>query len=146
MQIHNIKKNKSNRKAKAVGRGGKRGKTSGKGTKGQNARSGKKRRPEMRDFIKKFPKLRGRGRNFLKSIQKANLVVGLSAIDSNFSDGESVTVASLSTKGILNSRSGKIPVVKIVAGGNLKKKLSFSGLKVSSTAKEAIEKAGGSIS
>jgi len=37
-------------------------------------------------------------------------------------------------------------VVKIVAGGNLKKKLSFSGLKVSSTAKEAIEKAGGSIS
>jgi len=89
MQIHNIKKNKSNRKAKAVGRGGKRGKTSGKGTKGQNARSGKKRRPEMRDFIKKFPKLRGRGRNFLKSIQKANLVVGLSAIDSNFSYGVS---------------------------------------------------------
>ena len=35
-----------------VGRGGKRGKTSGRGTKGQNARAGHRKRPEMRDIIK----------------------------------------------------------------------------------------------
>ena len=45
MQTHNLKRNKSNRKAKQVGRGGARGKTSGRGTKGQNARSGRKKRP-----------------------------------------------------------------------------------------------------
>ena len=51
----------------AVGRGGKRGKTSGRGTKGQNARAGRKKRPEMRDFIKRIPKLRGRGKSPFKS-------------------------------------------------------------------------------
>lgn len=56
-------------KSVQVGRGGKRGKTSGKGTKGQNARAGRKKRPEIRDFIKRFPKLRGRGKNSLKSFQ-----------------------------------------------------------------------------
>jgi large subunit ribosomal protein L15 len=66
MQFNNIKKNSSNRKAKQVGRGGTRGKTSGRGTKGQNARSGRKKRPEMRDVIKRLPKLRGRGKNSLK--------------------------------------------------------------------------------
>lgn len=67
MQMHNIKKNKHNRKARQVGRGGTRGKTAGRGTKGQNARAGRKKRPEMRDIIKRFPKLRGRGKNSLKS-------------------------------------------------------------------------------
>ncbi|MEK9185284.1 MAG: hypothetical protein AAB863_00775 [Patescibacteria group bacterium] len=67
MQMHNLKRNKHNRKAKQVGRGGTRGKTSGRGTKGQNARAGRKKRPEMRDIIKRFPKLRGRGKHSLKS-------------------------------------------------------------------------------
>lgn len=53
-----------------MGRGGKHAKTSGRGTKGQNARAGAKKRPEIRDTIKRFPKLRGRGKNSLKSIQK----------------------------------------------------------------------------
>jgi large subunit ribosomal protein L15 len=66
MQFNNLKKNKSNRKAKQVGRGGTRGKTSGRGTKGQNARSGRKKRPEMRDIIKRLPKLRGRGKHSFK--------------------------------------------------------------------------------
>ena len=69
MQFHNLERNKSNRKSRQVGRGGKRGKTSGRGTKGQNARSGRKKRPEIRDTIKHVPKLRGRGRSSLKSLQ-----------------------------------------------------------------------------
>lgn len=52
-----------------MGRGGTRGKTAGRGTKGQNARAGRKKRPELRDFIKHVPKLRGRGRSSLKSRQ-----------------------------------------------------------------------------
>lgn len=42
-----------------VGRGGKHAKTSGRGGKGQTARAGNKRRPELRDIIKKLPKNRG---------------------------------------------------------------------------------------
>jgi large subunit ribosomal protein L15 len=69
MQFHKLKRKTPNKKAKQVGRGGTRGKTSGRGTKGQNARAGHKKRPETRDIIKRFPKLRGRGVNSLKSIQ-----------------------------------------------------------------------------
>lgn len=69
MQFHTLKPKTKRKKSVQVGRGGKRGKTSGKGTKGQNARAGRKKRPELRDFIKRFPKLRGRGKNSLKSFQ-----------------------------------------------------------------------------
>lgn len=67
MQFHTLKPRTKNKKSRQVGRGGKRGKTSGRGTKGQNARAGRKKRPEMRDIIKRIPKLRGRGVNSLKS-------------------------------------------------------------------------------
>ena len=69
MQFHTLKSKTKRTKSRQVGRGGKRGKTSGKGTKGQNARAGRKKRPELRDFIKRFPKLRGRGKSSLKSFQ-----------------------------------------------------------------------------
>jgi large subunit ribosomal protein L15 len=69
MQFHELKPKTKRKKGKTVGRGGTRGKTAGRGTKGQNARAGHKKRPELRDFIKRFPKLRGRGKHSLKSIQ-----------------------------------------------------------------------------
>jgi len=71
MQIHNLKRIHKNRKDRIVGRGGKHAKTSGRGGKGQTARSGNKRRPELRDIIKRLPK--NRGYQF-KSIQKSFLV------------------------------------------------------------------------
>lgn len=67
MQIHNLKRTHKNKKDRLVGRGGKHAKTSGRGGKGQTARAGNKRRPELRDIIKKLPK--NRGYRF-KSIQK----------------------------------------------------------------------------
>jgi ribosomal protein L15 len=70
MQFHTLKSKTKRRHARQVGRGGTRGKTSGRGTKGQNARAGHKKRPELRDFIKRVPKLRGRGKSSLKSFQK----------------------------------------------------------------------------
>ncbi|MEK7569526.1 MAG: hypothetical protein AAB500_01380 [Patescibacteria group bacterium] len=65
-----------------VGRGGKHAKTSGRGGKGQTARAGNKRRPELRDIIKKLPK--NRGYKF-KSIRKAKVVSGESAGKKSFS-------------------------------------------------------------
>ena len=59
MQIHNLKRKNKNKKDRLVGRGGKHAKTSGRGGKGQTARAGNKRRPELRDIIKKLPKNRG---------------------------------------------------------------------------------------
>ena len=59
MQIHNLKRLHKNKKDRIVGRGGKHAKTSGRGGKGQTARAGNKRRPELRDIIKKLPKNRG---------------------------------------------------------------------------------------
>lgn len=69
MQFHSLKRRTKNKKARQVGRGGTRGKTAGRGTKGQNARAGRKKRPELRDIIKRVPKLRGRGVSSLKSFQ-----------------------------------------------------------------------------
>jgi len=59
MQIHNLKREHKNKKDRIIGRGGKHAKTSGRGGKGQTARAGNKRRPELRDIIKKLPKNRG---------------------------------------------------------------------------------------
>ncbi|MDP2641825.1 MAG: uL15 family ribosomal protein [bacterium] len=69
MQFHNLKAKSKRKRSRQVGRGGTRGKTAGRGTKGQNARAGHKKRPEMRDIIKRIPKLRGRGKSSLKSRQ-----------------------------------------------------------------------------
>lgn len=71
MQIHNLKRVHKNKKDRIVGRGGKHAKTSGRGGKGQTARAGNKRRPELRDIIKKLPKNRGYS---FKSIQKVFLL------------------------------------------------------------------------
>lgn len=66
MQIHNLKRKNKNKKDRLIGRGGKHAKTAGRGGKGQTARAGNKRRPELRDIIKKLPKLRGYRFNSVK--------------------------------------------------------------------------------
>lgn len=116
MQFHNLKKNKANRGAKQVGRGGTRGKTSGRGTKGQNARSGRKKRPEMRDIIKRLPKLRGRGKNFLKSIKAKPVPINISRVKEFFKEGEEINAKTLLEKGLIKTRNGRIPKVKILNG------------------------------
>ena len=68
MQTDDLKRSHKNKKDRLVGRGGKHAKTSGRGGKGQTARAGNKRRPELRDIIKKLAK--NRGYRF-KSVKKA---------------------------------------------------------------------------
>jgi len=68
MQIHNLKRLHKNKKDRIVGRGGKHAKTAGRGGKGQTARAGNKRRPELRDIIKKLPKNRGYKFNSVRKV------------------------------------------------------------------------------
>lgn len=139
MQFHNLKRNTKNRKPKQVGRGGTRGKTSGRGTKGQNARAGRKKRPEMRDIIKRLPKLRGRGKNFLKSRFEENVAVKLSVLEAKFNTGETVNPKTLLEKGIVKTKNGKIPKIKILADRKGKKSFVFEGVKMSEKAKKLNE-------
>ncbi len=142
MQIHNVKRNTKQKKHTQLGRGGRHGKTSGRGGKGQTARAGNKRRPQLRDVIKKIPKLRGYK---FASIQKAFYPVNLEALESSFNAGETVTVETLVAKGVVRFKSEKNPRVKILGRGTLTKKLMVKGCTMSETAKAAIEKAGGSV-
>ena len=104
MQIHNLKRQHKNKKDRLVGRGGKHAKTSGRGGKGQTARAGNKRRPELRDIIKKLPK--NRGYQF-KSIRKP-LVVKTDKILSV--EGKIETFSSLRKR--LGIKGGKIVIKK----------------------------------
>lgn len=145
MQLHQLSRTNKNRAARQVGRGGKRGKTSGRGTKGQKARSGRKLRPEMRDIIKKLPRMRGRGKNSFKSIQEKTITVNLSVLDRAFSANETVSPKILIEKKVVRSVGNISPRIKILSDGELTKALSISGCAFSASAKTKIEKAGGSI-
>ena len=138
--MHNLKRTTRRKKGQLVGRGGKRGKTSGRGTKGQKARAGHKMRPEMRDFIMKVPKLRGYR---FKSRQKKALPISLESIEKFYQVGETVSPESLKAKGLIEMEAGAFPRVKILSDGELSKKLNIVGCEFSLKAKEKIEKAGG---
>jgi len=142
MQLNTLKRQHPNKKARQVGRGGTRGKTSGRGGKGQTARAGNKRRPEIRDIIKKLPKLRGYR---FKSTSKTKMSpVNVQALNV-FETGAVVTPASLLEKELIRRVGGILPEVKILGTGEISKKLSIVDCKVSASARTKIEKAGGSI-
>lgn len=146
MQLHELKRKTENKEIKRVGRGGGRGKTSGRGTKGQNARAGHKKRPDIRETLKKLPKRRGRGIAGLISIQNKALIINLSDLDAAFAAGDTVSPKVLLERGLIRTRKGvALPKVKVLGDGELTKKLTFSGFTLSGSAKEKIEKAGGSI-
>jgi len=142
MQLHQIKRNNPNKKSIRIGRGGKRGKTAGRGTKGQNARAGHRKRPEIRDLIKKLPKKRGYR---FKSFQDKPVVINLSVLEANFADKAVVTPAELVKKALIRNKRGTAPMVKILSNGILTKKIIMSGCLFSNSTKEKIEKAGGKI-
>lgn len=144
MQLHELIRKTPNKKEKRVGRGGKRGKTSGRGTKGQKARSGHKMRPAIREILKKLPKQRGYAFN---SIQAPALVVNLKSLEVSFKAGEIVNPKVLAERGLIRVRknASSAPVVKILGTGELTKKLVIAGCTLSASARAAVEKAGGSI-
>ena len=147
MQVHNLRKSNLSRQAKRVGRGGKRGKTSGRGMKGQNARQGNSKRPEMRDVIKKIPKLRGQGihGNRSRAIMTSPAAVNVALLERTFQVGETVSPRTLLQRGVISHRKGTMPLVKILGSGELSKKLSVRDCLVSQTAREKITQAGGGV-
>jgi large subunit ribosomal protein L15 len=145
MQINNLQRKTPNKKRMIVARGGKRGKTAGRGTKGQKARAGHKIRPEIRDVIKRIPKMRGRGKNSNLSIQEKPLVITLDQLNKAFENGDIITRDRLVEKGIISIRNGKVPLVKILSTGELTRKVTIKDIPVSSAVKEKIHKAGGIV-
>ena len=132
MKIHELKRNTKRKKAKIIGRGGKRGTYSGRGIKGQLARSGHKLRPELRDIIKKLPKLRGYR---FASRQKKPAIVNLEDLEKNYSAGETVSPQTLWERGLVRKTGGRLPKVKILGVGELSKTLLFKDCAISANAK-----------
>jgi len=142
LTLHTIKPfSGSKKKVKRVGRGlGSTGTYSGRGQKGQKARSGGKKGLKllgMRRIIMSTPKLSG-----FKSPYPKMVAVNIKDLEKKFNDGERVTPKTLLEKGLV----GKMKVeVKILGSGEMKKKLTIAGCAVSASAKEKIEKVGGKI-
>ena len=143
MKLHELKPAEGSRKVRnRVGRGigSGNGKTSGKGHKGQNARSGGGVRPGFEGgqnpLFRRLPK-----RGFTNINRKEYAIVNLDALN-RFEDGAEVTAALLLETGIVsNEKAG----IKILGHGTLSKKLTVKAHKFSASAKEAIENAGGTI-
>ncbi|MEI8062109.1 MAG: uL15 family ribosomal protein [bacterium] len=145
MQMHNLKAKTKRKTSNQIGRGGKRGKTSGRGTKGQKARAGHKIRPELRDYIKKLPKLRGHGKNTNFSIQTKPVIINLGDLESVYKAGETVTPTTLIKKGLLSTAKGRNPSVKVLLNGTISIKLNIKNCTVSEGVKALIEKVGGTV-
>jgi len=142
MQLHQLKPIHKKKKRKRIGRGGKRGTYSGRGIKGQKARAGAKFQPAIRELIKKYPKLRGYRFN---SRNQELAVINVEILEKKFEEKEKVNPKILLNKGLVRRIKGKIPKVKILAKGEIKKSLIIENCQISKQASDKIKKAGGQI-
>ena len=159
MDLSRLKPNTPRKSQKRVGRGGKRGFTSGHGTKGQKGRAGASVKPGFRGADNRlwqlFPKQRGaskkpgKGGNnrihvkhrFFQLKHDKPSVVNLFDLN-KFISGETITPEILLKSGLVyKTKKG----VKVLGNGELKTKLNFTGLTISKTARAKIEKLGGII-
>ncbi|MBI2612274.1 50S ribosomal protein L15 [Candidatus Kaiserbacteria bacterium] len=150
-QLHRPKNLKRGKQRVGRGQSSGRGKQSGRGGKGQTARAGAKIRPEWRDIIKRLPKRRGFGKNRGRTVVGTRpdaLALSVGRLEKLFESGATVSSATLSERGV---GGRKFRSVKIVGPSNslgasgFTKKLTIKGIAVSTSARAAIEKAGGSI-
>lgn len=143
MQLHEIKPKIKKPSKKRIGRGGKRGTYSGKGNKGQKSRAGtNKSQPLIRRIIKRYPKLRGY--NFGRKSSEVE-IINISVIQERFEKGELISPKTLLEKKLVQKKRGKIPIIKILGNGEIKKNIIIQDCLVSKSAKEKIEKAGGEV-
>lgn len=145
MQLHDLKPAAGAKKSrKRIGRGGSSGQgtTAGKGHKGQKARSGGSIKPGFEGgqmpLYRRLPKRGFNNERFATVFE----IVNLDVIEERFEAGETVNAETLKAKGLIdNNKDG----VKILGNGEISKKLKFEVAKISASAKEKIEKAGGEI-
>jgi large subunit ribosomal protein L15 len=137
MQLHTIQPYTERDTKKRVGRGGKRGTTSGRGQKGQNARAGHKKKPAMWETLIRTPKKRG-----YKNKPKAAPAEHLNLDSLKNVKEQKITKEVLLALGLISSASAS---VKILGRGEISSAHEFVGFEVSASAAEKIKKAGGSI-
>ena len=140
MKLHEIQPTTPLKKRKRVGRGGKRGTYSGKGMKGQKARSGAKLTPL---FAGGAPTLTGRGSKVYHKLRGQHnsvdtrgtdkAIVNISTLAKKFENGEVVSPETLMEKGIVTKN---VSVIKILGNGQTDKKFKFDGVTLSSTVQE----------
>jgi len=144
MNLSHITKIKAKSKKRVgLGHGSGRGKTAGRGTKGQKARNKVAIYFEggALPLTKRLPFLRGKGRN--RSLQEKAYAINVQALNV-FPKGTIVTVDSLAKQGIVELESAKQKGVKILGDGELVVALTVK-LPVSKGAAEKIKKAGGTV-
>ncbi len=133
------------KKRKRVGRGGSRGGTSGKGHKGQRARSGGGVRPGFEGgqmpLYRRLPKRGFTNARFKEDVRTINV----GQLDQLFEDGAEITKQVLVEKKHVKSKKNRPFTLKVLGNGTVSKKFTITVDKISSGAKEAIEKAGGHV-
>ena len=146
MELHSFSPNpgsKHRNKRLGCGESSGRGKTSGKGNKGQKARSGSGTRVGFEDgqmpLHRRLPK---RGFNNYDFRDKVG-VFNVGELDDLFDDGATIDEAALRGQGLINGRCDK---VKVLGVGAVTKALHLVVENASASAREKIEKAGGSVS
>jgi large subunit ribosomal protein L15 len=143
--LHNLHPNPGATKTKkrlGRGRGSGTGKTSGKGVKGQKARPGHHGarfafEGGQMPMPRRIPK-----RGFKNRNRETIFPVNVATLESLFDAGATVDIEALRTKGLIPK---KVELIKILGEGELTKKLSIKAHRASATAKEKVEKVGGSI-
>lgn len=139
MKLNELETLKKDRKRRGRGPGSGNGKTSGKGQKGQNARSGGGVRPGFEGGqLPLFRRLSKRGFNNY-NFRTNYAVINLSDLE-KFADGTEVTPELLIENGIIKKQ---LDGIKVLGHGTLTKKLNVKANKFSTTAKEKIEAIGG---
>ena len=142
LQLHNLEPLSKSRKR--IGRGGSRGGTSGRGHKGQRARTGG--RSELKPFFEggQMPLTRRLPRRgFNNPFKTLYNVIGLKELERCFNDGQVVDMSALREKGLVKGK--KISLVKILATGTLTKKLTVHADAFSKSAIELIKGVGGEV-
>lgn len=131
------------KKRKRVGRGpgSGNGKTSGRGHKGQQARSGYAKRfgfeGGQNPFHRRIPQ-----RGFRHTARRPHDVVNIDVLEAAFNDGDTITLEVLTQRGLAGGLAGG---VKVLGRGEVTKKFTLQVQGISPSAKEKIEKAGGTV-
>lgn len=135
----------ANKKPKRVGRGSSSGlgTTAGKGNKGQQSRSGGKTYVGFEGG--QMPLYRRIARKGFSNypFKKEYVCINLGQLEVKFADGETVNKESLIKKGFISAKTASL--VKVLANGDITKKLTIEVDKISESAKAKVEKAGGTV-
>jgi len=156
LDLSNLQSKTIRKSTKRVGRGGKRGTYSGKGSKGQKSRAGAGFKPGFRGGDNRlwqlFPKQRGASKKPGNSsphkkhryfqLRHSKPVVFNLGFFNQFTEEEIINSELLNKKGFSVYPDGK---VKVLGDGELKKKLNFEGFTFSKSARDKIAKAEGTI-